>query len=266
MFDKLIASEPAGADIKNRRSYFLVSSLVVGVLFLTAVVFSIYAADYGLGDSNFDLVEMVMPPDMTAAVEPKPEPQQIRATQSDLPIRQTDIDRVENSTLVPDSYSVVPNSQRERPLGRYRIGNFDSDEPGDAVIGRSTEGAPGNAVGLGNHLATIETPDEAEPPPARVEPAKRDVVRSIGVVNGKATYLPVPPYPPTARAIGLQGKVDVQVMIDETGKVISATAVSGHAFLRGPAEKAAWNARFTPTTLSKVPIKVTGVIVYNFTR
>jgi protein TonB len=66
--------------------------------------------------------------------------------------------------------------------------------------------------------------------------------------------------------MGIQGKVDVQVTIDEEGKVISARAASGHPFLRGPAETAAWKARFKPTTLSEVPVKVTGVIVYNFTR
>ena len=63
-----------------------------------------------------------------------------------------------------------------------------------------------------------------------------------------------------------QGKVDVQVFIDETGRVLSANAVSGHPLLRNAAEQAARNARFTPTYLSKVPVKVTGVIVYNFTR
>ena len=58
----------------------------------------------------------------------------------------------------------------------------------------------------------------------------------------------------------------LQVTIDEEGKVISAKAVSGHPFLRGVSEKAAWSARFTPTLLANVPVKVTGVITYNFTR
>ena len=66
MFDKLIASEPEGADFKNRRSYFMVSSLVVGVLFLTAVVISIFAADFGLGSSSFELTQMIAPPEMAA--------------------------------------------------------------------------------------------------------------------------------------------------------------------------------------------------------
>ena len=62
------------------------------------------------------------------------------------------------------------------------------------------------------------------------------------------------------------GAVNVQVTIDESGKVISAKAVSGHVMLRAAAESAAWRARFKPTTLTGVPVKVSGIIVYNFTR
>ena len=72
--------------------------------------------------------------------------------------------------------------------------------------------------------------------------------------------------PTAAAATNVQGKVDVQVTIDEAGKVISSKAVSGPFLLRHAAERAAWNARFTPTYLSKIAIKVSGVIVYNFTR
>ena len=86
------------------------------------------------------------------------------------------------------------------------------------------------------------------------------------MINGKATYLPKPAYPATATALNLQGKVDVQVMIDETGKVVSAKAVSGHAFFKPVAERSAWQAKFSPTYLGKTPVKVTGVIVYNFSR
>jgi len=56
------------------------------------------------------------------------------------------------------------------------------------------------------------------------------------------------------------------VTIDEAGKVISSKAVSGHPLLRGTAESAAWKARFSPTLLSNVPVKVSGVIVFNFKK
>jgi protein TonB len=86
------------------------------------------------------------------------------------------------------------------------------------------------------------------------------------VINGTARSLPHPPYPAAARALGVEGAVSVQVTIDESGNVISAKAVNGHPLLRKVSETAAMSARFGPTFLSEVPVKVTGVIVYNFKR
>lgn len=105
-----------------------------------------------------------------------------------------------------------------------------------------------------------------------------------GVLNGKAISLPKPEYPETARSAGMEGIVEVEVTIDEGGNVISAVAnteprkvsKSGKGedelevipapdvLLREAAEQAAWQARFSPTLLSGVPVKVKGTIVYNF--
>lgn len=85
-----------------------------------------------------------------------------------------------------------------------------------------------------------------------------------GVINGKARSLPVPAYPQAAKAARADGAVNVQVLIDENGDVISATATSGHPLLRAAAVDAAKQAKFLPTTLSAQPVKVNGVIVYNF--
>ncbi|HUS10237.1 MAG TPA: TonB family protein [Pyrinomonadaceae bacterium] len=87
---------------------------------------------------------------------------------------------------------------------------------------------------------------------------------SLSVLNGKALNLPKPPYPAQARDARASGVVAVWVSIDETGKVISASAVSGHVILRPVAVEAAKLARFTPTMLDGQPIKVTGIITYNF--
>ena len=83
-------------------------------------------------------------------------------------------------------------------------------------------------------------------------------------MNGKTTNLPKPPYPPAARAVRATGAVSVQITTDESGNVISVAAVSGHPLLRAAAEQAARNTTFAPTMLSGQPVKVTGVIVYNF--
>lgn len=85
-----------------------------------------------------------------------------------------------------------------------------------------------------------------------------------GVLNGKATSLPEPAYPAAAKAVGAEGSVSVQILIDEQGFVISASAVSGHPLLRAAATDAAAKATFSPTLLSGQPVKIVGVVVYNF--
>ena len=67
-----------------------------------------------------------------------------------------------------------------------------------------------------------------------------------------------------AKQIRLQGQVSVQVLVDEFGRVVSAKAISGHPLLTLEAQKAALQARFSPTKLGDQPVKVSGVITYNF--
>ena len=85
-----------------------------------------------------------------------------------------------------------------------------------------------------------------------------------GVLNGKALELPKPAYPLIARAAHASGAVLVQVLIDEEGNVVSAHAIEGHPLLQAAAVNAARQARFSPTLLEGEPVKVTGVIQYNF--
>ena len=87
---------------------------------------------------------------------------------------------------------------------------------------------------------------------------------SGGVLNGKAIRLVQPSYPAIARAAHVSGRVTVQVLVDENGNVVSASAVSGHPLLQGSAVAAARASKFSPTMLSGQPVKVSGVIIYNF--
>jgi TonB family protein len=84
------------------------------------------------------------------------------------------------------------------------------------------------------------------------------------VMNGRALILPKPAYPPLAKAAHAQGTVGVQVVIDATGSVVAAHAISGHPLLYGASVAAARAARFTPTKLDSQPVCVAGVITYNF--
>ncbi|HMG75016.1 MAG TPA: tetratricopeptide repeat protein [Pyrinomonadaceae bacterium] len=90
-----------------------------------------------------------------------------------------------------------------------------------------------------------------------------------GVLNGRAVKLVQPSYPIMARSELASGMVRVRVLIDETGKVISAKAINPgniHLALVVAAEDAARHSIFTPTFLSGVPVKVNGIIIYNFIR
>jgi TonB family protein len=105
----------------------------------------------------------------------------------------------------------------------------------------------------------------------RKTPTKEIVNRPLpsmcggGVVNSKAISLPKPVFPKEAKNIVASGSITVQVKLDEEGNVIEARACSGHPLLRESAVKAARQAKFKPTLLSGIPVKVSGVIIYNFT-
>ncbi len=85
-----------------------------------------------------------------------------------------------------------------------------------------------------------------------------------GIVNGKAMTLPRPNYPLIARFGRVSGTVVVQVTIGQEGNIISARAISGHPLLQAVSVAAAQEAKFSPTKLAGKPVRVTGVITYNF--
>ena len=102
-----------------------------------------------------------------------------------------------------------------------------------------------------------------EPPPSLgPKPILKPV--SGGVLNGTAIQLPPPVYPEAAKRMRSSGTVVVEVILDESGKVVSANATSGPTILRDAAVQAALKARFSPTKLSGQPVKVSGVINYKF--
>jgi len=263
MFDRLIESETA--DLKPRSRYFVVSSIVVGLLFVSAVIFSIYAGDIGLGNDQFEVSMLIAPPE-TAATEPEPpRPQQTQQNDernsNDTPTRAIRQQPIDAQPVDTPPVSVSQNRYASLPPGPVRIAPVDSGGGKTTPDATGVDPSPTGTNGSDANVKPTE-PETTAPPPV----VKRPPVKHVSILNGLAISLPKPPYPAVAVSTGIQGKVDVQVTIDETGNVISAKAASGHPFLRGPAENAAWKARFTPTMLNGVPVKVTGVIVYNFTR
>jgi TonB family protein len=85
-----------------------------------------------------------------------------------------------------------------------------------------------------------------------------------GILNSKAIQLPAPKYPAEAKANHESGEVQVQVLVDETGKVVSAVAIFGPESLRKAAIAAAMLARFKPTIVDGAAVKVSGILTYDF--
>jgi len=133
----------------------------------------------------------------------------------------------------------------------------------DLVDAAKSAGASPIILADEDNLSTIGSGTNEDPPPPKPVRTIPKVI-SGGVLNGKAANLPKPEYPPAARAVRASGTVTVQVLVDVDGKVITASAVGGHPLLQSAAVTAARAARFAPTLLSGQPVKVSGVIVYNF--
>ena len=151
---------------------------------------------------------------------------------------------------------IITNSA-EKPTPKTTASVENSSKPTPSVTTKPSieDGTP---IPMPTRTPTPKPTVENTPPPA----APKTI--SGGVLNGKAVSLVRPPYPPAARAVHASGVVQVQVLIDENGNVISASAVSGHPLLKQSAEQAARASKFSPTLLSGQRVKVSGVIVYNF--
>jgi TonB family protein len=122
---------------------------------------------------------------------------------------------------------------------------------------------------VGDVIWRLEEPEQAakyEKERKEREARGEDYTKIVegSVLNGRAISKPQPDYPSAAKQQGAQGVVVVHITVDESGKVIKAEPFCGHPLLAGAAVEAARAARFTPTLLSGMPVKVSGIITYNF--
>jgi TonB family protein len=114
--------------------------------------------------------------------------------------------------------------------------------------------------------AKPNSPAQPQKPPQSETSGEAEVVEPTegGILNSKALNLPAPSYPAEARRVHAFGQVQVKVVVDETGKVISAEAVFGPESLRQAAVDAAKRARFAPTVVEGITVKVVGILIYDF--
>lgn len=259
MFSNLIESTSHRAELKRRSSFLVFTTASYVLLFVITGVVSIYTVEAKLREPDLDLTVLTFAP-VEAQPAPQP-PQRIPPSHSagassnvTEPMRTVLYDSVNNPTNLPDHVSVVAQPIPPAPPGT-KLGPANVDPP--------TPGSSG--VDKGSGIPRPEILEDVEPPPApATTPAPPRVIRSPLVLNGKAIYLPKPNYTQMAKTAHAKGTVTVQVLIDEEGSVISAKAINGHPLLLLESQKAAYQARFSPTFIGTQAVKVSGVISYNF--
>jgi protein TonB len=269
MFNNLIESQSHRKELKRQSSFVLVTTAAYALFLFVAGIGSIYAYDARLDSQNTDLALLSwVPPVATATPATQPHDTQ-QPRRSFTPTARVDPGITLSERRTPTATTSDPSRTPEHvsttgdnfpPVnGPYKISAYDRDPP--AAPGSDKNGCP-SCRGDGKNSVTVPV---EETPPAPVKPSipKMQTVSSW-VLKAHAVSLPQPPYPPIAKQTGVQGTVSVQILVNESGKVVSAHAVGGHPFLIRSAEDAALRARFTPTMLSGQPVKVQGVITYNF--
>jgi TonB family protein len=161
-------------------------------------------------------------------------------------------------SLTSGQYVVV----LEREGGTWRVVKGDltlSDGVAHNIINVEEGDQPTVLVDLGS-----APPAPPLPPGAGGGTVKVPGAVEVGALDDEAQSRPAAPYPPIARAARASGKVVVRVTVDESGRVILASAMIGHPLLRAAAEAAARQARFAPTVRGGRPVKVIGTLTYEF--
>lgn len=109
--------------------------------------------------------------------------------------------------------------------------------------------------------AAKDVPPVVAPEPVKVAPQ----FLNLGSLTAEnAVKMVTPIYSPFAQRANIEGRVTVEIDIDEKGNVVSAKAQNGHQLLRSSAEDAARKSTFKQVTFDNKPIKAKGIIVYNF--
>ena len=273
MFSNLIESGSHRADLKRKGKFFLGATAFYAVLLAVTGVGSIYAYQATIDDGSDLQVLSIM---RFSPVEARPEPARREEQRPASPNNRdqqyaTRVGEISvNTPYHPDR--VAPDSAKDVSARiPVVISDHDSDPAATGGPARTNYTAGPGGPGDGRAPAVDDGGTPPPPPPAHTAPTpappreSKPVRLSSDILVGKAISKPAPPYPPIAKIAGAQGAVVVQVLIDEQGHVLSAKATSGHPLLQQAAVQTAYKWKFTPTMLSGQPVKVTGVVTYNFT-
>ena len=274
MFNHLVESDTHIADIKRRGSFLMATMLAYALLLMAAGVVSIYAYEAHVDNQSLELTALVtmVPLAETPArsAPPRAANQPTHAANADhtapVSIRTIRQSSVNDMTKIPDRVAVTGNNAPPAlPNSVTGTRNIDLGGGGpnsNNLPFSNNSGTGGTSTASSGNGITIDAPPEL--PRHETRPPKQPKLVSLGVIESKVVRKAVPPYPELAKRARASGSVPVQILLDEQGRVISAHATGGHPLLRSAAEQAAYQTRFSPTLLSNQPVKVSGVITFNF--
>lgn len=269
MFHNLIESGSHRKELKRKGRFLFGTLAAYALLVALAGVASVFAYSAHLDGQSYEVT--MLPPlaptaSHTQTTETHPAPHH-GGTTNQLPERAADYADLNTTThSTPTTISTQPSNVLPRPPGDFLITGRDHEPINVGITGPGGDNTVG---GRGSTQPSVRIPvndaEDVRPPEPQPTPrlAPKPLILSQ-LIASKIVSKPVPPYPPIARAARVQGLVTVEILVDEQGRVISATATNGPAMLREAARQAATLARFTPTQLNGQPVKVSGVISYNF--
>jgi protein TonB len=247
MFDKLVESTKEKQGRRARR-LFLATGAVYAVALAAIGVATIIGFNSALAE-EYDITICLVPP-----VPSGPAPQQ---TPSQLNLKEATAPRFEPPKEVKD----LPKLDDTIKVDFWR-------KKQDGIAG-----APPTSE-FGDRDGAPPTDDPPPPPPPTptpivkptATPAPDNVVRLTSkLTQGRVLRRAQPPYPVIAKQAHIQGSVQVQIDISETGAVTNVTLLSGHPLLRDAALQAAKQWLFLPTELNGQRVRAIGLLTFNFT-
>lgn len=265
MFENMVESGSHKEDFARKGSFILGTFIIYGVLIALAAIASIWYTVAKIDSESLELTTLVAPIPVQQEQQVQKQDETPKATNVSEERQVATVREFVDTTMTKPPTEINTSAKGQSPPVAGAVKGKEDFIP----KGGGTPFGDPNATGPPASSGPAPIADEPPPPPPAATPTPKPPPRapiSGGVLNGKAISLPKPPYPAIAKSARASGTVVVQVTIDESGKVISARAVSGHPLLQAAAVQAAYGARFSPTQLSGQPVKVTGTISYNFVQ
>jgi protein TonB len=238
MFDMLVESSKHGKENAKTGSFMLVTGLIYAIALIAVLVWTIMRANFNLVDA-LDVSTLLAPPPPPAAPPPPAPAAPIKV----IPTVTTFTPPSKPPERIPDPKTIV-----SQPVVQVSRG-----VPG-GVPGGQVGGVPGGTAARDDAPPPPPPPPPTPKPTPEATPVPKQIKVSGGVLQGSAIRKVQPQYPPIAKAAHASGAVQVQVTISEEGRVIDDAAL-----------QAAKQWAFKPTELSGVPVKVQGILTFNFT-